>query len=245
VRFTAAGKAFFPEAVRILRLVDEASSTARRIAKGERGSIAIGFTATIGYGLLPKILRRLRECVPGVSLTLKEMVTNAQLEALAAGQLDVGVMRPHPPQGELDTVVLGRERLMLAVPSRDGKGWPTKPTLGCLQGKAFIAYSPYEARYFHQLVQAALDREGIKPEIVEYVSQIHTMLALVDAGMGVALTPETTTRLHIEGVLLRPLAMRPIRPVETVLSYRKDNDNPIVRIFRNEVQQAFKNGHVT
>jgi DNA-binding transcriptional LysR family regulator len=90
-----------------------------------------------------------------------------------------------------------------------------------------------------------LDREGIKPEIVEYVSQIHTMLALVDAGMGVALTPETTTRLHIEGVLLRPLVMRPIRPVETVLSYRKDNDNPIVRIFRNEVQQAFKNGHVT
>ena len=43
VRFTAAGKAFFPEAARILRLADEAATTARRIAKGEKGSMAIGF----------------------------------------------------------------------------------------------------------------------------------------------------------------------------------------------------------
>jgi DNA-binding transcriptional LysR family regulator len=41
VRFTAAGKAFFPEAARILRLADEAASTARRVAKGENGAIAI------------------------------------------------------------------------------------------------------------------------------------------------------------------------------------------------------------
>ena len=35
VRFTAAGKVFFIEATRILRLADEAATTARRIANGE------------------------------------------------------------------------------------------------------------------------------------------------------------------------------------------------------------------
>ena len=59
VRFTAAGKTFFPEAARILRLAEEAATSARRIAKGERGSIAIGFTAAFGYGLLPGMVRRL------------------------------------------------------------------------------------------------------------------------------------------------------------------------------------------
>ena len=59
VRFTAAGKAFFPEATRILRLAEEATTTARRIAKGQQGSIAIGFTAAFGYGLLPGMVRRL------------------------------------------------------------------------------------------------------------------------------------------------------------------------------------------
>jgi DNA-binding transcriptional LysR family regulator len=240
VRFTAAGKAFFPEAARILRLADEAASTARRVAKGEKGSIAIGFTAAFGYGLLPEMVRRLRQRVPSVSLTLKEMVTSEQLEALDGGQLDVGLMRPHPPHGGLETVLLGREALMLAIPERQAKSWPKDPTLACLDGKPLITYSPYEAGYFHQLVQSALDREGVKPDIVDYVPQIHTMLALVDSGIGVALTPETASRLHFQGVLLRRMTMKPLRPVEMVYSYRKDNDNPILATFRREVLEKLK-----
>src|SRR5215471_1711622 len=175
VRFTAAGKAFFPEAARILRLADEAATTARRIAKGEKGSIAIGFTAAFGYGLLPELVRRLHQRAPKISLTLKEMVTSEQLEALDAGHLDVGLMRPHGPHGGLETVLLGREALMLAIPQRDESKWPKRPTLSCLHGKRYIAYSPYEAGYFYQLVQGCLERERIEPDVVDYVPQIHTM----------------------------------------------------------------------
>jgi DNA-binding transcriptional LysR family regulator len=235
VRFTAAGKAFFPEAVRILRLAEEAAATARRVAKGDRGSIAIGFTAAFGYGLLPRLVRRLHQRAPNISLRLKEMVTSAQVEALDAGQIDVGLMRPHPPHGGLDTVLLRREALMLAIPETEARSWPKRPTLAALHGRSFIAYSPYEASYLHQLVQACLDREGVRPDIVDYVPQIHTMLALVDSGVGVALTPETASRLRFEGVLLRRVEMEPLRPVEMVFSYRRDNDNPILRIFRREV----------
>ena len=238
VRFTAAGKAFFPEAARILRLSEEAASTARRVAKGDRGSLAIGFTAAFGYGLLPELVRRLHQRAPNIALALKEMVTSEQLEALDAGQLDVGLMRPHAPHGGLETVLLGREALMLAVPQREAKEWPARPTLACLHGRRFIAYSPYEASYFHQLVRGCLDREGVQPDIVDYVPQIHTMLALVDSGLGVALTPETASRLHFEGVVLRRVETKPLRPVEMVFSYRKDNDNPILKTFRREVLET-------
>ena len=54
--------------------------------------------------------------MPNISLMLKEMVTSEQLEALETGQLDVGLMRPHSPHGGLETVLLGREALMLAIP---------------------------------------------------------------------------------------------------------------------------------
>jgi DNA-binding transcriptional LysR family regulator len=144
-------------------------------------------------------------------------------------------MRPHPPHGGLDTVLLRREALMLAIPEREARSWPKRPTLAALHGRPFIAYSPYEASYLHQLVQACLDREGVRPDIVDYVPQIHTMLALVDSGVGVALTPETASRLRFEGVLLRRVEMEPLRPVEMVFSYRRDNDNPILKIFRREV----------
>src|SRR5947208_7198737 len=120
------------------------------------------------------------------------MVTRARLEALASGQPDVGLMRPHRPCGGFERVLFGREALMLAIPHKDAKQWPIEPTLSCLQGRSFIGYSPYEANYFYQLVQGYLDRDGVKPDTVYYVPQIHTMLALVEAGVGVALTPETS-----------------------------------------------------
>ncbi len=50
-----------------------------------------------------------------------------------------------------------------------------------------------------------------------------------------ALIPETASRLHFEGVLLRRMAMRLLRPLEMVFSCRKDNDNPLLKIFRRAV----------
>jgi len=162
------------------------------------------------------------------------MVTSEQLDALDGGQLDIGLMRPHGPHGGVEDVLLGRESLMLAVQESESARWPTNPTLECLEGKRFLTYSPYEAQYFYHLVQTALAEARVRPDIVEYVPQIHTMLALVDCGVGVALIPETASRLHFEGVHLRRIKTTPAKPVEMV-SYRKDNDNPILEIFREKI----------
>lgn len=241
VRLTAAGKSFFPEAARILRMAEEAAMTARRVAKGEIGSLAIGFTAAFGYGMLPDMVRRLHEHLPGISLTLRELVSNVQLEALDSRQIDLGLLRPHAEHGELETVSLGREALVLAIPEREAGLWPEKPTPHCLHGKPFLMYSPYEARYFYQLLYSVFDSENVKPEFVEYVSQIHTMLALVSSGIGAALIPETAARLHLDGVVLRGMATAPARPVETVCSFRRDNDNPILEIFKRDILKSFRN----
>lgn len=242
VRLTAAGKAFLPDAVRILRMAEEAASTARRVAKGESGSLAIGFTAASGYGLLPAMVRRLRERSPGISLTLKEMVSSVQLEALDAGQLDLGLLRPHAGHGELETVSMAREALMLAIPEREADAWAEQPTLTDLNRKPFLMYLPYEAHYFYQLLYGLFDRAGVKPEIVEYVSQIHTMLALVHSGIGVALIPEAAARLHFEGIVLRRMTTEPAKPVEIVCSYRRDNNNPILDIFKQGLLNEFRSG---
>jgi DNA-binding transcriptional LysR family regulator len=241
VRLTAAGKAFFPDAARILRLAEEAAATARRNAKGEKGALSIGFTASFGYKLLPEIVRRLRESAPEVSLTLKELVTGAQLEALHAGELDIGLVRPHQQDGELETAALGSEELCLAIPRHDADLWPEQPDLASLHGKAFLMYSPYEARYFHDLLSHCFQQAEVMPQIVEYVAQIHTMLALVQSGIGVALIPQSATSLHFEGLILRPLQIHPARPVEMVYSYRKDNHNPALETLLHKVLPGFKN----
>ena len=95
VTLTAAGQAFLPEATRILRLAQEAPVKTRRTAKGEQGSLSIGFSSASGYSLLPAVVRAIRQACPDVALTIKELVSTAQVEALNAGEIDLGLMRPH------------------------------------------------------------------------------------------------------------------------------------------------------
>jgi DNA-binding transcriptional LysR family regulator len=238
VKLTAAGRVFLPEAARILRLAQEASTTARRVAKGEQGALSIGFTATIGYERLPEMVRTLRQKIPAISLTLKELVTHAQLEALDSGQIDLGLMRPHIQHSELDTMAMTNEGLLLAIPEREQKRWPERPTLHALHEQAFLMYSPYEANYFYQLVQSQFERLNIQPEVIEYVAQIHTMLALVSSGLGVALIPESAARLQFKGIVTRRISMTPAKPVAMVASWRKDNHNPMLQVFKDSVLPA-------
>jgi DNA-binding transcriptional LysR family regulator len=237
VRLTAAGKAFLPEAARILRMAEEAAFTARRAAKGEQGTLAIGFTSASGYSLLPEVVRRLRERAPGVSLTLKELVSTVQVEALNTGELDLGLMRPHPLSGELESVLLATEPLMLAIHEREADAWPLEPTLADLHGKPFVMYSPHEARPFYQMLSDRFARLGVVPEIVEHIGQVHTMLALVRAGIGVALIAEGAARLKFDGIVMRPMATE---PVQMVCTWRRDNENPVLQLFRREVLPTFR-----
>jgi DNA-binding transcriptional LysR family regulator len=236
VRLTPAGRAFLPEAARILRLADEAIFAARRAAKGEQGSLAIGFTSASGYGLLPEVVRRLRERLPGISLNLKELVSTMQTDALNAGELDLGIMRPHAVNGELESVPLVTESLMLAIHERDAGQWPLEPTLQCLHGRPFVMYSPHEARPFYQMLTERFARTGVVPDIVEHIGQIHTMLALVRAGVGAALIADGAAHLKFDGIVMRRMDTE---PVEMVCTWRRDNDNPALEVFKREILPTF------
>jgi len=236
VTLTAAGKAFLPEAVRILRLAQEAAVKARRTARGEQGTLSIGFSAASGYSLLPAVVRGIRQVCPDVALNLKELVSTAQVEALNAGEIDLALMRPHPINGELESVPMATESLMLAVQASEAHAWPAEPTLQCLHGRPFLMYSPYEARPFYQMLSERFARAGVVPDVVEYIGQVHTMLALVGAGMGAALIAEGACRLKFEGVVTRRMTTE---PVHLVGAYRRNNDNPVLDLFKQHVLPAF------
>ncbi len=117
VRLTPAGRAFYGEARRILDLAEGAGLAAKRVARGEAGSVTIGFTAAASYGFLPRLIAAARAEMPDVDLALKEMVTADQTEALASGRIDLGLLRPPiDRRGGAEAVCVARERLLLAVP---------------------------------------------------------------------------------------------------------------------------------
>jgi len=240
VRLTPAGRAFLAEARRIIVLAEGAALAARRVARGELGSIAIGCTAAASYSLVPRLLAFTATTLPGIDVVLKEMVTAEQMEALTTGRLDLGLVRePFDPRA-VAAVCIQRERLLLAVPRGHRLATGPEPSVADLDRQPLIMWSPVEARYFYDLITGLCAAAGAVPAHVQYITQTHTMLALVGAGLGLALVPEAARSLHFDRVVLRPLRSRRRAHAELHLVWRRDNANPALTLFRDAVLREFR-----
>jgi DNA-binding transcriptional LysR family regulator len=228
VRLTPAGRSFLPEAQRILKLAESASQVARRIAMGKTGSLKIGYTAAAAYGFLPELLAACRARLPEVDFSLKEMVSGDQLEALASGQIDAGLLRPPIARPELATKRVLAEPLLAAIPRKHPLASRENLAIKDFDGQPFVMYSPYESRYFHDLLVALFTQADILPRYVQHVGQIHSILAMVRAGLGVSIVPAAAANLKIAEVKLRPLKLRTPTPVELFMVWRRDDENPLV-----------------
>jgi DNA-binding transcriptional LysR family regulator len=228
VRLTPAGRSFLPEARRILKLAESASQLARRIALGKTGSLKIGFTAVAAYGFLPELIAACRARLPEVDFSLKEMVSCDQLEALTSGQIDAGFLRPPVARQELLTRRVVAEPLVAAIPANFPLAAAETLSIKDFGDQPFIMYSPYEARYFHDLLVALFARTDTRPHYVQHLSQVHSILAMVRAGLGVSIVPAAAASLRIAKVELRPLRLRTQTPVELFMAWRRDDENPLL-----------------
>jgi DNA-binding transcriptional LysR family regulator len=228
VRITPAGRSFLPEAKRLLKLAESAALVAQSIASGKAGSIKIGFTGGSVQSFLPALLTRCRAQLAGVDLILKEMVSGDQIDALESGLLDVGFLRPPVARVSLNSVQVIAESLIVAVPKRHRLVRQTEIAIKDLDGEPFVMYAPFEARYFYDLLAGQFAKARILPRYVQHLSQIHSILALVGAGLGLALVPRSAAALHVEHVVLRPIRLTPARPVELHMAWRRDDENPLL-----------------
>ncbi|QEI07069.1 LysR family transcriptional regulator [Pigmentiphaga aceris] len=228
VRLTPLGRTFLPQAQRLLQFAEGAVESIQRAARGDAGTVTIGFTAASGYDFLPHVIHKLRTRLPEVSFVLKEAVTATQLEALASGRLDIALVRPPiSPTRYLSRVVL-REPMILALPAEHRLSGHEVIDLTEVGDEPVIGYSS-EARYFHDLVHRLFSSAGALPNLVQQVSQIHSVLALVRTGLGVALVPEAARRLGFEGVVYRNLTPLTGNGAELFAAWRPGDEQPVVR----------------
>lgn len=129
VRLTPAGERFLVEARQILRLAEGASSLAKKVALGKTGSIRIGFTAASAYDFVPRLVTACQAELPDVDLSLKEMVSGDQMEALGSGQIDIGFIRPLLVRHGIESMKVFAEGMCLAAPA--GIRWRARDRPRC------------------------------------------------------------------------------------------------------------------
>ncbi|MET0180341.1 MAG: LysR substrate-binding domain-containing protein, partial [Novosphingobium sp.] len=107
-----------------------------------------------------------------------------------------------------------------------------------LDDRALIMYSRQGAGYFHDMLVRLFDEAGVSPRFVQHVTQIHSMLGLVRAGLAAAVVPLSATGLHPDDVQFRQLATSPERPAELHVAWRRDNANPALEPMRRLCLEA-------
>ncbi|HUI95596.1 MAG TPA: LysR substrate-binding domain-containing protein [Xanthobacteraceae bacterium] len=228
VRITPAGRSFLPEAKRLLKLAESAALVAQSIASGRAGSIKIGFTGGAAQAFLPALITECRARLADVELILKEMVSGDQIDALEAGQIDVGFLRPPVSRASFSSVAVLSESLIAAIPHGHRLARQKEIAIRDLDGEPFVMYAPFEARYFYDLLAGQFAKAKVLPRYVQHLSQIHSILSLVGTGLGLALVPQSAAMLHAERVVLRPIRLTPARPVELHMAWRRHDENPLL-----------------
>lgn len=239
VELTEAGEAFRNDIAQILPQLDQAVSHAQHVHRGQSGVLRLGITVSAPFAeVFGHSIHAFRQSHPTVQLSLHEIPSQQQIEALLERRLDIGMLRPLPLPDDLAAIELLREPLVIAmhISHPAAQGAPDQAVrLEAFAGDGFVAFprgvgSTLE-RQIHELCRDA----GFAPRIVQEAGETSTQIALVAAGFGVAVMPALQQRIQVATVTYRTIA-NPQAQSAIWMVYRRWQQSALARDFVGQVQ---------
>lgn len=221
VALTAAGAELVPEARLLLTRAERLQARVRQVAEGSVGTLRIGCTGSASYGYLPRLIRDLSVSLPGLEFEVEtEMLTPDQERALLEGRLDIGIIRLPVASDELEWRVVLREPLIAALPASHHLVRHERLSIADLAAEPFINYRSTSGSAAGAAVIRVCQEHGFTPRSVREVTETGTLLALVAAGLGVAVVPAGAGAMALDGLVFRELVDVPT--VDLALTWRRD-----------------------
>ena len=239
VKLSVAGKLFLEDARRILQAVSEATARAAHVARGQSGTLRVGFTENASWhGAVPDSFRLFREQQPDAELQLQPAASLEQLDAIRSGRLDAGFANFMPKvDPELDQLAVAVHHLELAVPKRHPLTKLKKLRLRELTDALFIWFPRRASPAFYDRLMHECYRGGLKsPRILQEGLNEATILSLVSTGLGVGWVLGSARWRCPETVAILPVVDLNV-PLRLSLAWRRDNTSPLLARFIGEVQR--------
>jgi LysR family transcriptional regulator, hydrogen peroxide-inducible genes activator len=186
VRFTPLGQKIAEKALRVLRESEELTDMARAEGKPLHGELRLGVIPTIAPFLLPAMLPRLRGEWPNLKLYLREETSQAACDALHRGQLDCVLLAMPYGCGDVDKAPLFDDRLFVAFPRGEA---PPEAIVepGAIDEHRLLMLEDGHCLKDHAL--AACNRPEMRAEATMMGTSLHTLVQMVDNGLGVTFVP--------------------------------------------------------
>ena len=233
LELTEAGRRFHDQARHVLRQAEEAEHAAQKAARGEIGSIEIGYMMSVATsGLMQKYVGAFRRANPGIDVNFRRMPTIGQVKAIVEGTLDVGFARPpnnYPP--ELAGFRVFTQPLVVAVPGDHPLARRKRIAPMDLKDEPFITTALEVDFGFGEFTESVTKLAGYAPTVVKRASDAYGLLTYVACGFGVGVIGKSMSKLAIPNVAYRDLALASPPQSPVACFHRRNETAPATLAF--------------
>jgi DNA-binding transcriptional LysR family regulator len=231
VNLTDAGKYFKEEVDAIFARLEESKSMVQQIYKSESGELKIGYISSVYQSHLADVLIAMRDVFPHIKTNLFEIPTLTQIKALEQGTLDVGILRAPVHSNQLKVQTLFFDPFMVVIPDSVSKFETQDQVAAYLKNSPFIFFNKDFAPSYNDKLVEICGRMGFSPNIVHEANNVHSILQLIEAGLGVSILPYSLKKqyshLKISFIELENIPVN----TEVVLAYKRANKNAALKWF--------------
>jgi LysR family transcriptional regulator, hydrogen peroxide-inducible genes activator len=206
VRFTPLGERIVAKAHKVLREAEELAGLAAAAGAPLSGELRMSVIPTIAPFLLPTLLPRLRQDKPELQLYLREEPSQAACDSLHHGQVDCVLLALPYICGDIEAEPLFEDRLVVAVPGTESSNFGERISPAALDPEHLLLLEDGHCLKDHAL--SVCNRPELRAGARMMGTSLHTLVQMVDNGLGVTLLPRMAIDAGIlarTGVVVRPI----------------------------------------
>lgn len=244
VELTAAGEFFANSCQSILNLVDKEIDTVQRIDRGEIGELYFAFTGSVVHDLLPFIIKKTKNKYPDMKLIVEQHTSNEQIDKILNGNINVGMLVSPVYEENIEVLPIMNEGFVAVVPvNHQLADFEGKLDVKKLSQEKFIMTPEQSGKGYYESIINLCKSEGFQPDIVQHAQEQQTIISLVAAELGVAIVPESSTKIINDNVAFLPIKQN--HKKTTSLAWLKDSESPAVKLFVNHIKELIAHGELS
>lgn len=239
---TNAGMFLFEQATQLLAKIEEVKATTTKLGTEKKLWLGIGFVPSILYSEIPSFIQEWHASQEKLEISLCELVSIQQSDALKSGKIDVGIGRLAIEDDAITNILLNDEKMILAVSSKSPLAHFSQISLEEILQYTLILYPSSPRPSFADHVLRQFQVRGLAVRNTYETTGVQSAIGFAAAGMGVALVPESVIVLSRRDIAYLPLTDESVT-TPLVMSIRSNNEAPHVQDFINYLREKINAPH--
>ena len=232
---TRAGEILLDHAARALGELEAAGQALERLRGIVAGRLRLGTGATASTYLLPPVLRRLRARYPALELVVVTGNSAEIAAAVAANQLDLGIVTLPVSARALAVSPLCVDRLVAIAPP--GREWRRHRSITAseLASRPLILYE--RGGTIRRVIEEWFRRGGVTPRVAMELGNAEAIKKLVEAGLGLSISSAMAVKAEVRVRTLTAIALEPALARRLGIVSRRDKpESPALQVLLSQLR---------